>query len=338
MLSVVCALVLLASSPLTQAQGVTRVAVLAPAPMQDAFREALAVELAARAAEIVESTDGADFVVRLVDGDGGASLDLRAAGSERALRSPRLDATDPRTLAVVAASLLDEALEPDAAPARETPAAVDPATARIAADLDAPSAVAPPAEPPFFRDPRGRATPTPPHVVAEHGAVFGVDLGGVGFVNHTHAGGGGPLLRVRGGYRYRRVFRATLSLEGAVPTQEDAGGVELQGLLLPCAEISAGPEIGPVTLHIGARACLFLQEWRFFSFTFGSFDEERVVSGYAAGGFVGGSIYVGDDLALWLRADLAGAEPDLIDPVSETDLLRRRWALFGGISVGFLFE
>lgn len=331
------------------AQSGPRVVVLAPEGIRAELCEALAVELSARGATVApggEAEDG-DVVVAVRRGDEGLGMELRRRGG-RTVRVPRLDATDGRSLAVVAASLLDEVERP--AP-RARPNGPD--GPGIGEALTTPLAEQPPGEEPpaperppeeargearFFADPIDEARAARERVVSEHGAFFGGSLGGMFMYNDAYAVGGGLASRLRVGYRFRRLFRAAASLQFALPSQEDSG-VELQPTFLPCLELTGTATVDWLSLHLGAKGCVFVQEWRHFPidrFMFG--ERDQWVAGYAAGGYLAASVFVVDNTALWLRLDLAGVEPDLFGPVNDLTHRRRASAFVGEISLGFTIE
>lgn len=317
-----------------------RVVVIAPQSLRDALCDALTIELGTRGAAVSPSqrpSDG-DFVVAVEAGDEGLGMVITANRTGREIHAPRLDATDGRSLAVVAASLLDEVLEPPPPP---PPARSSGPPARLARELTVPEATAPPPEPaaaPFFDDEAPDEEPAPPP--AEHAVLFGASLGGA-FLSGDggfYSDGGGPLVRLRLGWRFQNLLRIAASLEGSLISQDNDGvNGELQPMFMPGLEASLTADVNPVSLHFGARVAITVREYsRAVDDGFGFRFNNSLAGGFALGGFVGASVYATRALSLWLRLDLLAAETDFGD--STTFELRQGTSFLGTLSVGVVIE
>ncbi|MGE0785358.1 MAG: hypothetical protein AB7S26_06705 [Sandaracinaceae bacterium] len=337
-------LLILAVAPPASAQVGLRVSLRAPEPTRSELTEPLAIELAARGGTIVESADEPfDFAVEIFTSNAGLGLELVTRATGEAHRVPRLDAEDGRSLALVIASLIDEAraglplgAEPDESEAAPS----------ASASLGTP--LADPATPnePFFTDPALRPRPpTPARPPEEHGAYLAFGVAAHFLTTGGYGPSGGAGARVAGGYRFRDFFRIGLSGELAFLTQEDftdaftgASKLEVHPLLMACLEAIGSFPIGGVSIALGAEGCALGQEWSYQDFS-SSVPITRWAGGYGAGGIVGVGVTVADGYAIWLRADLQFVEPEIFTQ-SELGMMTvpRQYGLLGHASALFMIE
>lgn len=324
---------------------------LAPEAAREAWTSSLRIELAAEGGDVVYGAPpfGASARERALDAleraeraevDAAVWVEpghrellhvlVLATESGRTLAAPLGIAPDGRTLALVAVSLLDEAL---AIPAAATPA-LAPVVTRPSVMLANP--IAPPVLP-SARVTDEELTPSlaPLGEPREPSSLLYAGLGTGPLVFATDVSfDPGTVARLVLGARVGEVLRVQANIEGGVFSERvglDGGGVELQPFGRLCPEVAAAiPLGGGFAFWVGGHGCVGLAEVRepICGTAIDPFDEGLVMT-VAAGGFFTLDIPVSDALAVWVRADLDGhttvdaaRQPDVLVSLTTTVALR----------------
>lgn len=319
-----------------------RVVVHAPDALRDEVEEELAVELASRGFRVDrDRAPGADYVVEVES----AAVRVLCAQTERTVRTPVAPASDGRTLALVAATLMleaaAEARPPPPSPRVEEPEVGPPAPPTHPARLLAPpgaaratALVSPPTEP--------EESPAPARVRRDVGVFFGVGAGGTYAVEGPYEEVGG-IVRALFGVRLIEELRLGLSYSVGGQTQETVVATTSDGPLMRLAlEVTGTVPLGDVSLHAAFCAGGYASEHTFhhddgFS---GLLPLRDWNVGLSLGAYVAVSFRLGAGIDLWIRFDLHAVAPDAVEGTDPpvTLLAIRQDLVFGSLSSMIVFE
>lgn len=305
----------------------TRVLVLTASGLEEAWAQRLRVELAPVGASIVlgrldpdlpfeQSAGAARVAADLVGAQAGVWLGQRdhavhlvVTETERGYSAPLEPAADPRTIAMVAASLLDEAFRLYDAPAEVAP------IRSVAHELHDPASAAPALESTATEPPEAPNTAdTAAEPTGNFRAYGGFGTGGLAFLSDVGFDPG-SLLRGHLGFAYQTHLRVQAIVEVGFFSERDGVdfGFELQPFTRVCPELAGALPVDPrVSLLAGGHACVGIAENRYFvDFITGgpSLFSESAVLTLAAGGFIAVEIRPTPGLTVTIRADLDGHEP-----------------------------
>ncbi len=338
--AILLACLLSAPAALAQAQG-PRVLALAPAHPDPDWPGNLAIELAPvggqvlrsplvagpsaedprLAARVAAQVVGAEAAVWLAAD--GRSVHVVLAASRHGFEAPLSGDADARTVALVAASLLEEAFA-NATPTG-TPLASTAEPPRSA--LDRPIEPAPQAGD-RERAPVNRALPA----AAEPSGIVGFGAFGTGGLAWMNDAAFDPGTFVRGilGLRIGTGFQVQASVEvGMLRERIDSNfGLELQPFGRLCPEVVwVIPVDDHVGFHLAAHGCVGVAELRYFDGFDGLaiFWLEGPVITAAGGGYLGLEVRPSQGVSVTFRADLDGSAPVLATsfggPVRDADVI-----------------
>jgi len=304
-----------------EAQESSDVVFLVPEEVRAEWTAALAVELASSGARVVplEPPTGvtpllrdaqaqqaaleheAAFAVRVEEDDSGWSLRVIESDAAEARATPVPRGADPRTVALILVSLLDD---PADVPLAVTPLSAPP-----------PPPPSPPATDNRWEEPTEPAEVPPRHDEAEEGAGVEwsgrIGTGGFGLFNDRRFIGG-AMLRGGVGLRVSRIEAALLGEMGVMLDTLPNLGSELQPLGRACLEV--GPAFSfanTLAFHFGVRGCAGFAQLRVIDFVdpfLGFADTSNQVGAMGSGGgYLALSFGLSSSSRLYVRTDLEGA-------------------------------
>lgn len=281
-------------------------------------------------ARVAAQVVGAEAAVWL--GPGGQSVQVALAGSEQSFIAPLADATDGRTIALVAASLLEEAFATATASAPPLAASATPRD-----ELATPVGQVSDDERPDVH----RALPARPEAGLAVAGFAGIGTGGLALISDV-AFDPGTLLRGLVGVRIGPHLQLQASVEAGFLRERiglNSGGLELQPFGRLCPEVAAVIPIGGIVgLQIGGHGCVGVAELRHHGGGFDPFGgaawTEAAVVTVAGGGFVALELQPSRAVSVAFRADVDGFEPAI---TTEGDYVSRQSDVLASIStvVGF---
>jgi len=321
-------LLLLLFTSAAAAQGGPRTVLYAPGPLREPLSDALAIELRPRLVAV--GSDEIDLVV-FVETTRVRVRDVRAGVT---VQAPIQPGSDPRTLALIVASLASEARH------GPPPVVAQPTSELASPAIEARPAVADAAEP--------EAAQAPPRQTWRRGVgVYGgVGVGGTYAWEPPRNDSLGGTLRGLVGLRLVEELRLGVMIEAGVHTQEAADGTatfvhpDFYFALEPTGTVP----LGPVSLHAAPRGGIYVSEHTYEAPRFdprgfpAGFDRtDHFGVGFSVGGFAALSIRATDGVDVWLRLDFDAIIPDTLDgpqipEVSRAEILR------GALSAMVVFE
>ncbi|MEZ4336208.1 MAG: hypothetical protein R3B82_06235 [Sandaracinaceae bacterium] len=253
------------------------------------------------AARVAAQVVGADAAV-WIDGDG-AEIHVALASARSGFRAPLAAQADARTIALVAASLLEEAF-----------ATAEPTGTPLPTHGTPREQLGPPVEPVRQLDDRERAPVNraldPPASEGIQVTGFGaIGTGGFAWLSDVHFDPGsfirGALgLRVGDAFQFQTIAEVGLVREHI----GTSGGLEMQPYGRLCPEVAwLIPADAFVALQLGAHGCVGIAELRYF-IAF-DFPTEGPVVLAAGGGYVGLELRPTRAVSVTFRLDLDGTVP-----------------------------
>lgn len=259
-------------------------------------------------ARVAAQVAGAEAAIWLSDDR--TTVHVALAAAERSFEAPLADSSDGRTIALVAASLLEEAFA--TAEATGTPLPESPPRDQLTTPIEPVRQLSDAERPPIHR-PLDVTVARPPEVVA-YGAI---GTGGLAVFSDV-ALDPGALARALVGVRVGPYFQAQAAAEAGLYRERVGAndGVEMQPFWRVCPEvISRIPVSERVSLQIGAHGCGGTAEVRHY--VYGGFDgvfggvawAEDSVLMLAAGGFVAVEVGTSATTSIIVRMDVDGSSP-----------------------------
>ncbi len=299
------ALLLALASPLHA--GVARAWVTVEVEGEPALAAELALELGpdgeVRAPDQPAAGPPVDARVRVVRAPEATSIEVRHRALAEPLRSATAPDADARTLAIVAADLIEEADQ------------------RWLDHLPSAGLAAPPARADRATAGHARATldrgvdlgPSAPEPRSEQGLAIQVGAGGLLAVN-AESERVGPVARLIVGVRFNPRYRLGAIIDLGGLSEPRSEGLHIGPWGRACAEGAIGGPAQPIAVHIALHACVVAGGTRQpalpadatgFDPTLGPYAEIGWAS-FAFGGAIQVGVRLDGDLHLWLRADVDG--------------------------------